>query len=90
VKAFNAYQDKGFTILGVSLDKNKESWLKAIQVDKLHWAQLSDLKYWDNDVVKKFDIRFIPQNMLLDPSGKIIARNLRGDELSEILAKIFK
>jgi peroxiredoxin len=90
VKAFNAYQDKGFTILGVSLDKNKESWLKAIHVDKLHWTQLSDLKYWDNDVVKKFDIRFIPQNMLLDPSGKIIARNLCGDELSEILAKIFK
>ena len=88
VKAFNVYKDKDFTILGVSLDKNKESWLKAIQVDKLHWTQVSDLKYWNNDIAKKLDIRSIPQNILLDPSGKIIARNLRGDELSEILAKI--
>ena len=90
VKAFHAFKDKGFTILGVSLDKNKESWLKAIHVDKLCWTQVSDLKYWNNDVAKKFDIRFIPQNILLDPFGKIIARNLRGDELNKTLAEIFK
>ena len=90
VKSFNAYKDKGFTILGVSLDKSKESWLKAIRVDKLNWTQVSDLKYWNNDVAKKFDIRFVPQNILLDPSGKIIARNLQGDELSKTLARIFR
>ncbi|RZJ82767.1 MAG: redoxin domain-containing protein, partial [Chryseobacterium sp.] len=66
-KSFNSYKDRGFTILGVSLDKSKESWLKAIHVDKLSWTQVSDLKYWDNAVAKKFDIRFIPQNILLDP-----------------------
>jgi thiol-disulfide isomerase/thioredoxin len=90
VKVFNIYKEKDFTILGVSLDKNKASWLKAIQVDKLCWTQVSDLKYWNNDIAKKLDIRSIPQNILLDPSGKIIARNLRGNELSEILANIFK
>ncbi|WP_198139821.1 TlpA disulfide reductase family protein [Pedobacter sp. BAL39] len=90
VKAFNAYKDRGFTIFGVSLDKNKKSWLKAIQVDKLYWTQVSDLKYWDNDIAKKFDIRFIPQNILLDPTGKVIARNLKGEELDQTLGKIFK
>jgi peroxiredoxin len=90
VKAFNAYKDKGFTILGVSLDKNKEKWLEAIRVDKLYWTQISDLKYWDNDIAKKLDIRSIPQNILLDPSGKIIARNLRGDELSKTLVNVLK
>lgn len=90
VKAFNIYKNKGFTILGVSLDKNKESWLKAIHVDGLYWTQVSDLKYWDNDIAKKFNIRSIPQNILLDPAGKIIARNLRGDELNKTLTEIFK
>ena len=90
VKAFNTYKDKGFTILGVSLDKSRESWLKAIRVDKLHWTHVSDLKYWDNEVAKKFNIRFVPQNILLDPSGKIIARNVHGDELDKALAEIFK
>ena len=90
VKAFHAYKDKGFTILGVSLDKNKESWLKAIEVDKLDWMQVSDLKYWDNEVAKKFDIRFVPQNILLDPSGKVIGRNLHGDALMTALADVIK
>jgi peroxiredoxin len=90
VKAFQTFKDRGFTILGVSLDKSRESWLKAIEVDGLHWTQVSDLKYWDNDIAKKFNIRTIPQNILIDPTGKIIARNLQGDELSKTLVKIFK
>jgi peroxiredoxin len=90
VKAFRTYSGKGFTILGVSLDKSKDSWLKAIRTDKLFWPQVSDLKYWDNEVAKKFDIRFVPQNMLIDPSGKILARNIHGDELDEALSEIFK
>jgi len=90
VKAFKAYKEKGFTILGVSLDKNKSSWLKAIHDDKLYWTQVSDLKYWDNDIARKFNIRSIPQNILLDPTGKIIARNLHGDELNNTLTKILR
>ncbi len=90
VKAFNTYKDKGFTILGISLDSKKENWIKAIHADKLYWTQVSDLKYWDNSIAKQFNIRSIPQNMLLDPSGKIVARNVRGDELNKKLADIFK
>jgi peroxiredoxin len=90
VKAFNTFKDKGFTILGVSLDSKKENWIKAIHADKLYWTQVSDLKYWDNSVAKQFNIRAIPQNILLDPSGKIVARNVRGEELSKTLADIFK
>ena len=89
VKAYNAYKDKGFTILGVSLDKNRANWLNAIHLDKLTWTHVSDLKYWNNEPAKEFDIRYIPQNILLDPSGKVIARNLSGEELNKILAKIF-
>lgn len=90
VKTFNTFKDKGFTILGVSLDKNKASWIKAIQTDQLYWTQVSDLKYWDNVIAKRFDIRSIPQNILVDPSGKIIARNLHGEELARMLAGILR
>ncbi|MDB5115021.1 MAG: Thioredoxin family protein [Mucilaginibacter sp.] len=90
VKAFNAYKDKGFTILGVSLDSKKDNWIKAIHADKLDWTQVSDLKYWDNSVAKQFNIRAIPQNILLDPSGKIVARNVRGEDLDKTLSGIFK
>jgi len=83
VKAFNTYKDKNFTILGVSLDKPeaKDLWIKAIHDDQLAWTQVSDLKYWDNEVAKAYGIRAIPANFLLDPQGKIVARNIRGDEL---------
>lgn len=93
VKAFNKYKDRNFTILGVSLDRPnaKDRWLKAIHDDGLTWNHVSDLKYWDNEVAKQYGIRAIPQNILLDPQGKIIAKNLSGEELdqklSEVLAK---
>ncbi|MEO9020962.1 MAG: TlpA disulfide reductase family protein [Ginsengibacter sp.] len=91
VKAFNEYKDKNFTVLGVSLDQpgRKQSWLDAIHKDKLWWTQVSDLKYWGNAVAKLYGIRAIPQNLLIDPSGKIIARNIRGRELNEKLVEIF-
>lgn len=92
VKAFNKFRDKNFTILGVSLDRPdaKEKWLKAIHNDGLTWTHVSDLKFWDNEVAKQYGIRAIPQNLLLDPEGKIIARNLSGEELEQKLTEVIK
>jgi peroxiredoxin len=91
VKAYNQYKDKNFTILGVSLDRlgKKDDWLAAIKADGLVWTQVSDLKFWNNDVAKLYGVKSIPQNYLLDPTGKIIGINLRGDELEKKLASLF-
>lgn len=91
VKAFNNYKDKGFAILSVSLDQpgKQQAWMDAIHKDGLTWTHVSDLKFWDNAVAKQYGIRAIPQNFLLDPSGKIIAKNLRGDELNKTLSELF-
>lgn len=91
VKVFNKFSDKGFHILGVSLDREgqKEKWLKAIHDDHLTWSHVSDLKFWDNAVSKMYGIKAIPQNILLDPTGKIIAKNLRGEDLDQKLTEIF-
>jgi len=90
--AFNKYKDKGFTVLGVSLDRpgQKERWLKAIHDDGLAWTQVSDLKFWDNEVAKLYDIKAIPQNYLVDKEGKIIARDIRGEQLLATLEKLVK
>lgn len=88
VAAFKKYQSKNFTILGVSLDQTKQSWLNAIKMDGLNWPQVSDLKGWQNQVATQFKITQIPQNLLIDPQGKIIGKNLRGAELSQKLSKI--
>ncbi len=90
VAAFQKYKDKGFDILGVSLDREnaRASWIKAIHDDKLSWTHVSDLRYWNNAVAKLYGIQSIPQNLLLDPSGKIIGKNLRGYELHEKLEQI--
>jgi peroxiredoxin len=92
VKAFQAYKDKGFTILGVSLDQpgKQQAWMDAIHKDELTWTQVSDLKFWDNAVAKQYGIRAIPQNFLLDPSGKIVAKNIRGEELQKKLEEFIK
>jgi len=91
VKAYNQYKNKNFTVLGVSLDRpgKKEDWLAAIKADGLAWTQVSDLKFWNNEVAQQYGIRGIPQNYLIDPAGKIIAKNLRGDELNKKLASLF-
>lgn len=90
VKAFNQFKDKNFTILGVSLDQNKNNWLKAIEKDQLQWTHVSDLGGWNNSVGKLYQIRSIPQNFLLDPDGKIIARNLHGEQLVEFLSQTLR
>ncbi len=89
VKAYDMYKDKNFTILGVSLDNNKEAWLKAIEKDGLTWQQVSDLKKWESEVTELYDIQAIPFNVLLDPQGKVIATTLKGNALHIKLAEIF-
>jgi peroxiredoxin len=89
VKAYNTYKDKGFEILGVSLDQDKAAWLDAIYKDKLTWKQVSDLKYWNNAAAQLYGVRSIPANYLLDPQGKIIAKNLRGADLEAKLSALF-
>lgn len=90
VAAFNKFRDKNFTILGVSLDKEKAEWEKAIKDDNLGWTHISDLKYWDSPVVGQYQFDGIPFNVLLDPQGKIIASSLRGEELEKKLAELLK
>ncbi|MDR1887716.1 MAG: AhpC/TSA family protein [Prevotellaceae bacterium] len=87
VKAFHAFKDKGFTILGVSLDENRDKWLQAIAQDGLEWAHVSDLKGWNSEAAALYGVRAIPANFLLDKDGKIVEKNLRGEALSETLAK---
>jgi len=87
VRAYQQFKDKNFEILGVSLDNQRDAWLNAIQKDKLTWPQVSDLKGWQNEVAVQYNIQSIPQNLLLDPNGVIIAKNLKGEKLSEALAK---
>lgn len=90
VAAFNRFKDKGFTVLGVSLDQpgKKEAWVKAIADDHLDWPQVSDLKFWDNEVAKLYGVRSIPANYLIDPSGKIVAKGLRGEDLVSKLSTL--
>ena len=90
VAAYNAYKDKNFTVLGVSLDQNKDKWKQAIEADNLRWTHVSDLKYWQNSVARMYNINSIPANMLIDPDGKIVARNLRGEDLYKTLEKLLK
>lgn len=85
VAAYRKFKDKNFTILGVSLDRSKDSWLKAIKEDGLMWTQVSDLKFWYNDAARLYDVNSIPNNFLLNPDGKIVAKNLRGEQLEQAL-----
>lgn len=90
VKAFNEYKDKNFTIIGISLDKDKSKWLKAIADDNLTWTHLSDLKYWDSEIPALYGVRGIPANVLLGPDGVIIAKNITGEDLHQKLKEVIK
>lgn len=90
VKAYRQFHNKGFNIFGVSLDDTKSDWLSAIKKDELNWTQVSELKGWDAGVVSLYGIKAIPMNFLLDKNGVIVARGLRGDELSAELQKLFQ
>ena len=89
VGCYNDFHDKGFDILGVSFDKDGGKWEKAIEDDKLSWHQVSDLKGWGNEAGQLYGVISIPSNILLDPSGTIIGRNLRGERLRKKLEEIF-
>jgi len=89
VAAFNAYKDKGFSVFGVSLDKSHKNWIKAIEDDKLNWTQVSDLAFWDTEAAALYGVRFIPSNLLIDPNGVIVARNIKGAALEEKLREIY-
>jgi peroxiredoxin len=88
VSAFKKFKNKNFTVLGVSLDRTRDSWIQAIHDDNLAWTQVSDLKYWQNEVAQKYKIESIPQNYLIGPDGKIVGKNLRGDALEAKLCEL--
>jgi peroxiredoxin len=90
VAAYNKFKNKNFTILGVSLDENKQKWLDAIKADGLEWKHISDLKQWSSAAVPLYGFDGIPYNVLIDPTGKIIATELRGDALIRTLEEILK
>jgi len=90
IRAYSKFKDKGFDVLAVSLDDEKEKWLAAVQADDLSWTNVSDLKGWKNAAAELYGIRAIPQNLLVDPQGKIVARNLRGDALEKKLEEMIK
>ncbi|HJT74599.1 MAG TPA: TlpA disulfide reductase family protein, partial [Chitinophaga sp.] len=88
VKAYQAYHDKGFEIIGVSLDSKKEAWLKAIAADKLTWTHVSDLKGWQNTAAAAYGVKSVPASFLLDKEGKIVGKGLRGEELHKKLESL--
>jgi peroxiredoxin len=90
VKAYEQFKDKNFTVLGVSLDKaeKRDAWLKAIKDDGLAWYHVSDLKFWSNAVAQLYSVRSVPQNFLIDPKGKIVGANLRGEALQQKLQEL--
>ncbi len=88
VRTYNKYKDKNFEIYGVSLDRTKDDWLKAIEKDQLTWTHVSDLKFWSSEGAKAYGVRAIPATYLIDPTGKIIAKNLRGESLELKLSEI--
>ena len=90
VKAnYEKYKGKNFNIVGLSFDRDKEKWLKCIKENELNWVHLSDLKFWSTVAAGAYKVDAIPYSLLVDPQGKVIARNLRGDALGNKLAEIF-
>jgi peroxiredoxin len=90
VQAYKKYKDLGFTVLSVSLDNNREKWIKAIEQDGMEWNHVSDLKGWQSEVAGLYAVRSIPATFLIDKEGKVIGKNLRGENLEKALNMIFK
>ena len=90
VEAYNRFRNKNFTVLGVSLDRpgQKDAWIKAIVDDNLNWTHVSDLKFWQSEVVPVYQVGSIPFNVLVDPEGKVVAENLRGNALEQKLQEV--
>lgn len=90
VAAYKQYHDKGFEIVGVSFDQEKDAWVKAIAEWEMPWIHISDLKYWNNAAHEVYSVNSIPDNLLIDPDGIVVARGLRGEKLAAKLAEIYK
>ncbi len=90
VAAYNKYKNKNFTVLGVSLDEDKKAWIDAIKKDNLTWQHISDLKYWNSAAVGLYGFEGIPYNVLVDPEGKMIAKELREGDLDKTLSQVLK
>ena len=90
VAVWKEFNGKGFHVMGVSYDQDKAKWLKAVASDHLTWTQVSDLKYWNNATAKIYGINSIPANLLVDKTGQIIAKNLRGEKLREKIGELLK
>ena len=90
IKIYSKFKNKGFEIYGVSLDQDKEKWMEAITKDGINWPQVSDLKYLDNVAARIYNVQGIPYTVLIDKDGKIIAKNLRGQELEKKIAEVLK
>lgn len=89
VDIYDEYHDKGFNVLGVSLDRDRDKWLEAIEKDGLEWNQISNLKFWEDPIAQQYNIKAIPANFLLDEEGKIVATNLRGTVLKRKIEELF-
>jgi peroxiredoxin len=89
-KAYETYKNRNFEVLGISIDEGREKWLRAIAEDQLPWTQVADLRGPQNEAAQRYNIQGIPQNFLLDPTGKIVAVNLHGDDLVAQLASYLK
>ncbi len=89
VEAYNKYHDKGFDVFGVSFDKDHDKWVEAIEKDNLTWKHVSDLKYWSSAAGKLYGVQSIPHNLLLNPEGIIVEKNLRGEDLQNKLEEIY-
>ncbi len=87
VATYHRFKDRNFTVLGFSLDDNEDAWKKAIITDKLDWAQVSELRQWDSPTALSYNVSAIPASFVIDPTGKIVAKNLRGDALNQFLEK---
>ncbi len=90
VTAYKNYHDKGFTVFGVSLDKDHDKWVEAIKKDGLTWTHVSDLKYWSSEAAKLYGVQSIPHNVLINSKGIIVDKNLRGQKLQDKLAELLK
>lgn len=90
LRAYSELKDRNFEIVGVSLDDNRANWLRAVEADKLPWTQVSDVKGFKTDVAVRFGITAIPQNVLIDPDGKVIAKDLRGEDVNKKIAAFIK
>ncbi len=90
VATYKEFKNKNFTVLGVSLDKEKKDWMAAIKSDGLEWKQVSDLKYWNSAAAALYSVEAIPYNVLIDPAGKVVATSLRGSDLTNKLTEVLR